>query len=215
MKDFNQIKDRVQSVTGYHSKELDNFPDVSAFSDEVKTELRNKYLNNAKERAVKELDNILSDVTVKKDLLQQSVNEKKFPATNSAFMTDEKLQMQIIRQRAEALAMSQLDFNIVNYLKKEIDNNNIDFINYFRDAVKLNSDVDTSLKSEMNSIFNSVDLITGVKALEVESQLCSAYENQINIYKDSISNNDQRIKMQLIYVDNEINKLESELTPTI
>lgn len=215
MKDFNQIKDRVQRVTGYHSKELDSFPDVSAFSDEVKTELRNKYLNNAKERAVKELDNILSDVTVKKDLLQQSVNEKKFPATNSAFMTDEKLQMQIIRQRAEALAMSQLDFNIVNYLKKEIDNNNIDFINYFRDAVKLNSDVDTSLKSEMNSIFNSVDLITGVKALEVESQLCSAYENQINIYKDSISNNDQRIKMQLIYVDNEINKLESELTPTI
>ncbi len=215
MKDFNQIKDRVKRVTGYHSKELDSFPDVSAFSDEVKTELRNKYLNNAKERAVKELDNILSDVTVKKDLLQQSVNEKKFPATNSAFMTDEKLQMQIIRQRAEALAMSQLDFNIVNYLKKEIDNNNIDFINYFRDAVKLNSDVDTSLKSEMNSIFNSVDLITGVKALEVESQLCSAYENQINIYKDSISNNDQRIKMQLIYVDNEINKLESELTPTI
>lgn len=215
VKEIPQIKEEIQKITASHRKELDNFPDVSAFSEEVKKELRQKYTNNAKDRALKELDSIKSDVELKKSLILKSTKEKKYPLTSSAVFDNEKLQIEILRQRADSLAMSRIDFKIVDYLKRELENKNYDFINYFKDAVQLNSDVSTELKNEMSGVFNEVDKITGIKELEIEYNLCNAYTNQIQIYRNSISENDSSLKFQLIYIQNDINKLESELIPTI
>ena len=147
-------------------------------------------------------------------MINSTVNKKKFPATNSALLNG--TQSEIIKQRAEQLAMNNLDSNVVSYLKSEVENNNLDFINYFRNAVKLNTSVSSELKSEMNQLFNDVDNTTGLTDLNNELALCSAYETKINSYKDVVNDDSPGKRMAFIYVDNDIQKLEKELkTDTI
>ena len=122
----------------------------------------------------------------------------------------------IIKQRAEQLAMNNLDSNVVSYLKSEVENNNLDFINYFRNAVKLNTSVSSELKSEMNQLFKSVDNTTGLTDLNNELALCSAYESKIGTYKDLVNDDSPGKRMKFIYIDNQIQKLETEVkTDTI
>lgn len=213
IKQFPALKENIQRVMTEHRNKLDSVPAFQDFSDEAKTDLKNTYIQNIKQKSKSDIENIESDVRIKKSLLQSSFNRKKFPATNSAILSDEKLQIEILKQRAETLAMNQLDFNIVNYLKTELENGNIDYINYFRDSVKLNTGIDTDLRNEMSKVFNDVDVKTGVKDLQIEIQICSAIEKQIQNYKDIIDEDTPEKKIGLMYIENEIKKLESELIP--
>ena len=212
-----EIKEKIQKVMTEHREAKDNIPDFSIFSDEQRAELKANYLTNLNNTTLKKLEDISSDVSIKKSIVSRTANNKKFPLTNSALLSDEKLQIQILKQRAEALAMNNnLNFTIVNYLKTELDNGNIDYVNYFRDAVKLNTSVSSELKSEMNKVFNEVDNITGFKDLNNEVNLCSAFETKINSYKDIVSDESPDKKIGLIYIDNDIERLSSELkTDTI
>lgn len=206
------IKEKIQKVMTEHREAKDNIPDFSIFSDEQRSELKQNYINNLNNTTLKKLEDISSDVSIKKSIVSRTANNKKFPLTNSALLSDEKLQIQILKQRAEALAMNNnLNFTIVNYLKTELDNGNIDYVNYFRDAVKLNTSVSSELKSEMNKVFNDVDNITGFKDLNNEVNLCSAFETKINSYKDIVSDESPDKKIGLIYIDNDIERLSSEL----
>lgn len=206
------IKEKIQKVMTEHREAKDNIPDFSIFSDEQRSELKQNYINNLNNTTLKKLEDISSDVSIKKSIVSRTANNKKFPLTNSAVLSDEKLQIQILKQRAEALAMNNnLNFTIVNYLKTELDNGNIDYVNYFRDAVKLNTSVSSELKSEMNKVFNDVDNITGFKDLNNEVNLCSAFETKINSYKDIVSDESPDKKIGLIYIDNDIERLSSEL----
>ncbi len=68
----------------------------------------------------------------------------------------------------------------------------------------------------MNSIFNDAAINTGIKDLETESNLLAAYETKIGTYKDLVLDDGPGKRMKFIYIDNEIQKLESELkTDTI
>ena len=206
------IKEKIQKVMTEHREAKDNIPDFSVFSDDQRSELKQNYINNLNNTTLKKLEDIQSDLSIKKNLVSRTANKTKFPLTNSAFLTDEKLQVETIKQRAETLALNNnLDINIVSYLKKELENNNIDYVNYFRDAVKLNTGVSSELKSEMNKVFNEVDNITGFKDLNNEVNLCSAFETKINSYKDIVSDESPDKKIGLIYIDNDIERLSSEL----
>ena len=208
-----EIKEKIQKVMTEHRESKTNIPDFSIFSEEQRAELKQNYINNLNNTTLKKLEDISSDVSIKKSIVSRTANNKKFPLTNSALLSDEKLQIQILKQRAEALAMNNnLNFTIVNYLKTELDNGNIDYVNYFRDAVKLNTSVSSELKSEMNQLFNDVAIKTGIKDLETEINLCSAYESKIGTYKDLVLDDGPGKRMKFIYIDNEIQKLESEVT---
>ena len=211
------IKEKIQKVMTEHREAKDNIPDFSIFSDDQRTELKQNYINNLNNTTLKKLEDISSDVSIKKSIVSRTANNKKFPLTNSALLSDEKLQIQILKQRAETLALNpNLDYNVLSYLKSELENNNIDYVNYFRDAVKLNTSVSSELKSEMNKVFNDVDNITGFKDLNNEVNLCSAFETKINSYKDIVSDESPDKKIGLIYIDNDIDRLSSELkTDTI
>ena len=212
-----EIKEKIQKVMTEHREAKDNIPDFSIFSDDQRTELKQNYINNLNNTTLKKLEDISSDVSIKKSIVSRTANNKKFPLTNSALLSDEKLQIQILKQRAETLALNpNLDYNVLSYLKSELENNNIDYVNYFRDAVKLNTSVSSELKSEMNKVFSDVDNITGFKDLNNEVNLCSAFETKINSYKDIVSDESPDKKIGLIYIDNDIDRLSSELkTDTI
>lgn len=206
------IKEKIQRVMNEHREAKDNVPDFSIFAEEQRAEMKQNYINNLNNATLQKLEDIQSDVRIKKFNVSRTANNKKFPLTNSALLNDEKLQIEILKQRAEALAMNNnLDFNIVSYLRNELGNNNIDFINYFRNAVKLNTSVTTELKSEMNEVFNDVDSLTGFKDLNNELELCSAFETKINSYKDIVSDESPEKKIGLLYIDNDIQRLEKEL----
>ena len=208
------IKEKIQRVMNEHREAKDNIPDFEIFAEDQRAEMKQNYIKNINEKTLQKLEDIQSDLRIKKSLVSRTANNKKFPLTNSALLNDEKLQIEVIRQRAEALALNNnLDFNIVNYLKTELENGNIDFINYFRDAVKLNTSVKTDLRNEMNEVFNEVDNITGFKDLNNELELCSAFETKINSYKNIVSDESPDKKIGLMYIDNDIKRLESELIP--
>ena len=208
------IKEKIQSVMKDYQDAKDNCPAFEHFAEETRAELKQNYIKNLNEKTLQKLEDIQSDVSIKKAVINSTVNKKKFPATNSALLNG--TQSEIIKQRAEQLAMNNLDSNVVSYLKSEVENNNLDFINYFRNAVKLNTSVSSELKSEMNQLFNDVDNTTGLTDLNNELALCSAYETKINSYKDVVNDDSPGKRMAFIYVDNDIQKLEKELkTDTI
>ena len=72
---------------------------------------------------------------------------------------------QLSKQRAEAIALQNLDFEIIAYLKNELKEGNIDFIKYFQEAVKLNKNISTELHKKMNVIFNDDDVKNGLQNL--------------------------------------------------
>lgn len=196
-----EIKERIQSVMKDYQDAKDNCPAFEHFAEETRAELKQSYINKINEKALQKLEDIESDVKIKKSVINSTVNKKKFPATNS----------EITKQRAEALAMNNLDFNILSYIKSELENGNIDFINHFQNAVKLNTGVSSELKSEMNQLFNDVAIKTGIKDLETEINLCSAYESKIGTYKDLVNDDSPGMRMKFIYIDNDIERLSSEL----
>ena len=203
------IRDKIQSVMKDYQDAKDNCPAFEHFAEETRAELKQSYINKINEKTLKELQDIESDVKIKKSVINSTANKKKFPVTNSALLNG--TQSEIIKQRAEQLAMNNLDSNVLSYLKSEYNNGNIDFINYFQNAVKLNTAVSSELRSEMNEVFNDVAIKTGIKDLETEINLCSAYESKINSYKDIVNDDSPGMRMKFIYIDNDIQRLESEL----
>lgn len=195
------IKEKIQSVMKDYQDAKDKIPAYEHFAEETRAELKQNYIKNLNEKTLQKLEDIQSDVKIKKSVINSTVNKKKFPATNS----------EITKQRAEALAMNNLDFNILSYIKSELENGNIDFINHFQNAVKLNTGVSSELKSEMNQLFNDVAIKTGIKDLETEINLCSAYESKIGTYKDLVNDDSPGMRMKFIYIDNDIERLSSEL----
>ena len=206
------IKEKIQSVMKDYQDAKDNCPAFELFAEETRAELKRNFINNLTSKTLQKLEDIESDLSIKKNLINSTAHKKRFPTTNSALLSDEKLQVETIKQRAEALALNNnLDVNILSYLKSEVENNNLDFINYFRNAVKLNTAVSSELKNEMNEVFNDVDNTTGLTDLNNELALCSAYESKINSYKDIVSDESPDKKIGLIYIDNDIERLSSEL----
>jgi len=209
------IREKIKDVMSNYTNEISDLPNVESFNPEIQTELKENYLKKTRESNLSELENILKDVQRKKRILEISIYDKRFPASSKSVLNNNELQIEVIRQRAENLAMSELNFNIIKYLRNEIEKNNIDFISYFSDAVNLNSNLPLDLRNEMNEIFNEVAISSGVTNLKKESEIYSAIENKINACKDVINENDSVKKIELMYIDNEIEKLKSELVPVV
>jgi len=207
------IRNKIKEVMSNYRKEISDLPAVDLFNPEIQTELKEKHLKKTKEKNVKKLEDIEKDVQRKKRILEISINDKRFPASSKSVINGNELQIEVIRQRAENLAMSELNFNIVKYLKNEVEKNNIDFISYFSDAIRLNSNLPLDLRNEMNEIFNEVAISSGVTNLRKEIEIYSAIENQINLCKGAVENSSPERNIELMYADNEVSKLVNELKP--
>jgi len=195
MKDFREAQD---SAPVY---------DYSLFTPEAIADMRKDYKEKIFSRAKESLKDVASDVQIKKKLLQDNINKLRFPVKSSAVGSDEKMTAEITQSRAEALAMSKLDYNVISYLKAEFQKGNTDFINYFEDAVKLNTGLSTDLRSEMSEVFSAVSEQTGLKDLQTEISICSVHEDYINTYDKVIEDNDPALKLQLGYIQDEIKNL--------
>jgi beta-glucosidase/6-phospho-beta-glucosidase/beta-galactosidase len=195
MKDFREAQD---SAPVY---------DYSLFTPEAIADMRKDYKEKIFSRAKESLKDVASDVQIKKKLLQDNINKLRFPVKSSAVGSDEKMTAEITQSRAEALAMSKLDYNVISYLKAEFQKGNTDFINYFEDAVKLNTGLSTDLRSEMSEVFSAVSEQTGLKDLQTEISICSVHEDYINTYDKVIKDNDPALKLQLGYIQDEIKNL--------
>lgn len=215
IKSFDQLQNKVKEVMQSHRSNSENIPDFSKWNIEEQTLKRKDYLQKVNDEAINKLSDVESDLRIKKNTLAIKDISLRFPKTYEAVLSNEKLANEITKQRAESLATNEkINYSIVNYLKSELEQNNIDFIHYFENAVRLNSSVTNELQTEMNKIFSEVDQKTGLTDLKKEIEICDLFQKQIGIYKE-IANDilDPGKKMQLMYFDTDIKKLTSELNP--
>jgi hypothetical protein len=211
IKTTNEIKQKMKIIRDNFIRQLECLPDFSKFSDEQQKEMREKYIQDLQQRALIEYDSLSSDISIKSKLLQQNINKAKYPLESSAIGSDEKLQVEMIRQRADNLALSKLDWQILNYLDNEISKNNIDFIGYFSDSVKLNTGIDNELRASINLKLSEVEKSTGINKIKTEIKICEVLMQQSDLYKKITEDNNPVLKIESGTYENELSQLENQL----
>lgn len=206
-----QIERSIKETTQEYRNGKDNMPDFSPeiFTPEVIAEQRKNYFENLNGKARKSFEEIASDIQSKKNILKYNINKLRFPVSSSAVGSDERLNAEVTRQRAEQLALNTtLDYNVIRYLKNELQNKNIDFLNYFADAVKLNTGLTTELKQEMNEVFEDVAKQTGLNDVQNEMNILNKYEEYLKTYDEVIDSPEvPAYKLQLGYIQQELKNL--------
>ncbi|HMQ70121.1 MAG TPA: hypothetical protein PKA90_14155 [Ignavibacteria bacterium] len=171
--------------------------------------MKEKYLNKIKQEFYNSYKSLMFDIDMKDTAVKRAMSEIKFPFKNKAVGGDDRLQMQLTKQRAENLASQKLDFNILKYLDNEISNNEIDFLFYFQNALNLNSGIDTELKRDINLKISEVEKSIGLDKLRIESNAVEILKNQLENYKQQTESNDPALKFENAYYENDLNNLSS------
>ncbi len=213
VKAVNLMKDRLKIIVTDHKQKIDSIPDYSIFSEDIQKEKRKQYFEDLNKKSVSKIQNLISDIEIKKRELNNGINKIRFPASLDAIAKDDILAIEILKQRAEAIALKKLDHNIIPYLENEFKNNkNIDFINYFQDTVKLNTEISNELRKDLNEFFSTVEAETELKQLKKDTTILNTSKEYLEAHKEIIKEIDSpEKKMSLIYIESELNKLDPEL----
>lgn len=176
---------------------------------EVETKRRQKYFSDITEKSKHDLELVKYELGLKSDKIKSAINSKKYPLENSA--VPDALQIESVKSRAQQLALSKLDHNILNYLDKSFEKNETDWLNYFQDAVKLNTDISNELRLEIYNRYFAYEKQAGITALNLQMKLTDAVSNQIDSYEKIVQDDNPNNKLMLIYENKDIDNLTNEI----
>jgi len=205
---ISELKERNRKIMSDFSTAMDSRPDYSLpeYEKYTMTE-REKMFGGITQKIIKDaqdkLEKNLLAIRLKIKDLNSAIEKIKFPEFAKS-LNDEIL---LTKLRAENIAFQKLDFNILDYIENAYRKNEIDFIFYLKDALKLNSNIANELMRDINIIFNRIESELGITEKINELNACNSLLRQTDIHKKITADNNPALKMELSYEDNEFFKL--------
>ena len=203
------LKQKTQELINTDRQRKESLPDYTDLLPEIATQRKNKFLSDITEETKSKLENVKFETKLKADKLKTDINFAKYKLENAVF--PDELQIQTVKLRAENLALSKLDSNILIYLDKGFQSNETDFLYNFKEALKLNSEIPNELKLEILNKYADYEKKTGVYKMELEMQLANKFSEQVDTYIKIAEDSNPDNKMMLLYSDSEIQNLTNQL----
>ena len=204
-----ELRNKTQQLISNDRIMKSALPDYKDLLPEVATQRKNKFLSDITEETKSKLENVKFETKLKADKLKTDINFAKYKLENAVF--PDELQIQTVKLRAENLALSKLDSNILIYLDKGFQSNETDFLYNFKEALKLNSEIPNELKLEILNKYADYEKKTGVYKMELEMQLANKFSEQVDTYIKIAEDSNPDNKMMLLYSDSEIQNLTNQL----
>ena len=130
-----ELRNKIQQLISNDRKMKEALPDYKDLLPEIADQRKNKFLSDVTEATKHELDRIKFETSLKADKLKAEINKAKYKLENAVF--PDELQIQTVKLRAENLALSKLDSNILIYLDKAFQSNETDFLYSFLDVYRM------------------------------------------------------------------------------
>lgn len=204
-----ELRTRAQELLQTDRVMKDAYKKNTDLIPEVETQRRQKYFSDITEKSKHDFDMLKFELGLKSDKIKSAINKAKYPLENSA--VPDALQIESVKSRAQQLALSKLDHNILNYLDKSFEKNETDWLNYFQDAVKLNTDISNELRLEIYNRYSGYEKQAGITALNLQMKLTDAVSNQIDSYEKIVQDDNPNNKLMLIYENQAIQDLTNEI----